>query len=195
MVARIRDITERPMRIQSQTPAALLFVVALATFLTAGCKSGSDDTERTPTETPQATVGASPTPRTAIRQEALADEPGLSEFLLNSGGSADSADFIYGDLTGSGAEEAVIPVSSGGEGGDIAVIVFGYIDGEVEELLRAEPAETSIVASIENGQLMTTEGFFAPGDPINFPSQLLHRYYAWDGSAFVIEREEQEAAR
>lgn len=194
MAARNHNITERQMLIQSQTPAALLFVVALST-LAVGCKNGSDDSGRTPTSSPQATVGASLTPGTAIRQAPITNEPGLTEFLLDSGGTADSASFIYGDLTGAGSEEAVVPVSSGGEGGDIAIFVFGYIDGEVEELLRAEPAETSIVASIEGGQLMTTEGIFAPGDPINFPSQLLHRYYSWDGTEFIIDREEEEPAR
>ncbi|MEE8347773.1 MAG: hypothetical protein V3S20_10525 [Dehalococcoidia bacterium] len=127
--------------------------------------------------------------------ETLTGQPGLSEYLLTTGGVTDPTRIIYGDLTGSGAEEAVVPVSSGGEGGDIAVFVFGYIDGEIAELLKAEPAETSIVASIQGGQLMTTEGIFAPGDPMNFPSQLLHRYYAWDGAAFVVDREEQEDAR
>ncbi len=182
------------MLIKSQTPAALLVVLALLT-LAAGCSNGSDNADATATGSPQATLVASPTARPDIRQEALTDQSGLSEYLLNTGGVADPTRIIYGDLAGSGAEEAVVPVSSGGEGGDIAVFVFGYIDGEIAELLRAEPAETSIVASIEGGQLMTTEGIFAPGDPINFPSQLLHRYYAWDGAAFVVDREEQEDAR
>ncbi len=179
---------------QSQTPAALLFVVALST-LAAGCKNGSDNVDGTATRSPQATIVASPTATTDIRQEPLTDQPGLSEFLLTTGLVTDPTRIIYGDLTGSGAEEAVVPVSSGGEGGDIAVFVFGYIDGEIAELLKAEPAETSIVASIQGGQLMTTEGIFAPGDPINFPSQLLHRYYSWDGTELVIDREEQEPAR
>ncbi len=179
---------------QRQTPAALLVVLALLT-MAAGCRNGSDDVDATATGSPQATFVASPTARPDIRQEALAGQSGLSEYLLNTGGVTDPTRIIYGDLTGSGAEEAVVPVSSGGEGGDIAVFVFGFIDGEIAELLRAEPAETSIVASIADGQLVTTEGIFAPGDPINFPSQLLHRYYRWDGTALVVDREEQEPAR
>ena len=182
------------MLIKSQTPAALLVVVALST-LAAACRSGSDDVEPTATRSPQATLVASPTARPDIRQETLTDQSGLSEYLLTTGGVADPTRIIYVDLTGSGAEEAVVPVSSGGEGGDIAVFVFGYIDGEIAQLLKAEPTETSIVASIESGQLMTTEGVLAPGDPINFPSQLLHRYYRWDGTALVVDREEQEPAR
>ena len=76
----------------------------------------------------------------------------------------------------------------------IAIFVFGYgADGEIEELLIATPAETSILATIEGGQLKTTEGVFTPGD-IGVPSQVLHRYYIWDGSALVIDREEQEPA-
>ena len=179
---------------KSLTPAALLFLIALST-LAAACRSGSDDVEPTATRSPQATLVASPTARPDIRQETLTGQPGLSEFLLTAGGITEPTRIIYSDLTGSGAEEAVVPVSSGGEGGDIAVFVFGYIDGEIVELLRAEPTDSSIVASIEGGQLVTTEGIFAPGDPMNFPSQLLHRYYRWDGTAFVVDREEQEPAR
>ena len=100
---------------------------------------------------------------------------------------------MYADLTGSGADEAIVSVSSGGEGGDFAIFVFGYnADDEIEELLRAT-TETSILATIENGQLKTTEGVRAPGD-VGVPSQLLHRYYIWDGSALAIEREEQGPA-
>ncbi len=182
------------MLIKSQTPAALLVVLALLA-LAAGCRSDSDDADATATGSLQATLVASPTASADIRQETLAGQPGLSEFLLTAGGVTDQPRIIYSDLTGSGEEEAVVPVSSGGEGGDIAVFVFGYIDGEIAELLRAEPADSSIVASIEEGQLVTTEGIFAPGDPINFPSQLLHRYYRWDGTALIIDREEQEPAR
>ncbi len=180
------------MLIQSPTPAALLFLAALFT-LAAGCKTDSDGSEPTVTGQAQATATAEP-PTSDIRQEVLADQPGLREFLATVGGEAETSRIFYADLTGSGRDEAVFPISSGGESGDIAVFVFGYGDEGVAELLRLIPSETGIVATTENGQLKTTEGVYAPDDPFGFPSQLLHRYYSWDGSALVIDREEQEPA-
>ena len=48
------------MLIKSQTPAALLVVLAFLA-LAAGCRNGSDDVDATPTGSPQATFVASPT--------------------------------------------------------------------------------------------------------------------------------------
>ena len=171
-------------------PAALLALLAIL----AGCNGDADGGELTATEQPQATATVDPEDRPSIRSEDLTAQPGLSEFLASTGGVVDPSRNQYADLTGSGADEAVVSVSSGGEGGDIAIFVFGYgAGGELEELLRALPAESSILAAIEDRQLKTTEGVRAPGD-IGVPSQLLHRYYIWDGSALVIDREEREPA-
>ncbi len=172
----------------------ILLVVALLA-LVAGCKGDSDDGETTATGQPQATATVGPATETPdIRQEALAARPGLSEFLATVGGEADPSRIIYADLTGSGEDEAVFPISSGGEGGDVAVFVYGYDDEGLRELLRLIPSDTSIVATIEGDQLKTTEGVYARDDPFGFPSQLLNRYYRWDGSNLVIDREEQEPA-
>ena len=133
-------------------------------------KGDSDNGEATATGQPQATATASPaTPD--IRLAALADQAGLSEFLATVGGEADTSRIIYADLTGSGGDEAVFPISSGGESGDIAVFVFGYIGEDLKELLRVIPSDTSIVATIDEGQLKTTEGVYAPDDPFGFPSR------------------------
>ncbi len=168
-------------------PATLLGLLVIVT----GCNGDGGGGEATATEQAEETVDPTETPD--IRSEDLAEQPGLSEFLAATGGVVDSSRNQYADLTGSGADEAVVSVSSGGEGGDIAIFVFGYgVDAEIEELLRAT-TETSILATIEMRQLKTTEGVRAPGD-IGVPSQLLHRYYIWDGGALVIEREEQEPA-
>ena len=97
-------------------------------------------------------------------------------------------------MTGAGGEGAGVWVWWGGEGGEMGMFGCGYgAGGELEELLRALPAESSILAAIEDRQLKTTEGVRAPGD-IGVPSQLLHRYYIWDGSALIIDREEREPA-
>ncbi len=173
-------------------PSRMLLFVALLALL-AGCNGDSDGGEATATGQPQATATVAPAETPDIRLEELAGQPGLSEFLAATGGVVDPSRNMYADLTGSGADEAIVSVSSGGEGGDFAIFVFGYnADDEIEELLRAT-TETSILATIENGQLKTTEGVRAPGD-VGVPSQLLHRYYIWDGSALVTEREEQGPA-
>ena len=161
--------------------------------LAAGCNGNGTGAGATATLEPM----ASPTVATPadIRRVDLASEPGLAEFLGTIGGAVDAERILYADLTGDGNEEAVVPVSSGGEGGDIAVFVFGHIGDVVQELLMAQPAESSMTAAIENGQLVTAEGVFAPGDPFGFPSQLLRRYYTWNGEALVVEREEQVPAQ
>lgn len=169
-----------------------LFLAALA----AGCNGGGTDAGATATEVPASPSAAgTPTTPVDIRQIDLASEPAVAEFLGTSGGAVDTNRVIYADLTGDGNDEAVVPVSSGGEGGDIAVFVIGYVDGKLEKLLLAQPAETSMTAAIESGQLVTAEGVFAPGDPFGVPSQVLNRYYTWNGEALVVEREEQAPAQ
>ena len=169
-----------------------LFLAALAV----GCNGGDAGAGATATLEPVASLTvATLTAPVDIRQVDLASEPGIAEFLGTSGGAVDADRILYADLTGDGNDEAVVPVSSGGEGGDIAVFVFGYIGDAVQELLMAQPAETSMTAAIENGQLVTTEGVLAPDDRFGFPSQLLRRYYTWDGEALVFEREEQVPAQ
>ncbi len=170
---------------------AALFLAALAV----GCNGGDTDAGATATLEPAASpAAATPTTPVDIRQVDLASERGIAEFLGTTGGAVDADRILYADLTGDGNDDAVVPVSSGGEGGDIAVFVFGYIGGAVQELLMARPAEI-MTAAIENGQLVTAEGVFAPGDPFGFPSEVLRRYYTWDGAALVVEREEQVPAQ
>lgn len=170
-----------------------LVAIALAA-LAAGCGGGADG-EATPTGSATATVEMTATPPPDIRAEDLTQQPALRGFLASAGGEVDPSRVIYVDLTEDGVEEAVVPVSSGGEGGDLAVFVFGYRAGRLRELLRALPeGSRSIAVDVEAGQLVTTQGVYGPGDPLCCPSQLLRQYYRWDGSALVVEREEQEAA-
>jgi len=174
---------------------ALLLIVALFAAVAAACDDESSaglppDPDATATSPPGQ---ATPSPDAPdIREEDLAAQPGLSEFLAGTNAQVDPGRIIYADLTGSGGEEAVVPVSSGGEGGDIAIFVYGYgEDGSLQELLREVPSESSITAEVQDGQLVTTQGAYAPGDPLCCPSELLVRYYEWGGTALVVEREEQ----
>lgn len=178
---------------RSRVLTVALLAVGLA-LVAAGCNGDSAGTGTTPTGEPSATATAVPTGAPDIRDAVLTDQPGLSEFIAQTGGVVDTSRILYEDLTGSGADEAIVPVSSGGEGGDIAIFVFGFGDSGIEELLREVPSDSSIQASVEDGQLVTTQGAFAPGDPLCCPSEVLHRYYAWDGTKLVVDREEQVPA-
>jgi hypothetical protein len=188
--------------------AGLLVLVAL-TGLAAACGGGGANGASTPTVSPAteeartataatatvpATPGnvASPTPETSIRQEDLADQPGLRNFLAGAGGQVDTDRIIFVDLTGNGVEEAVVPVSSGGEGGDIAVFVFGYETRGLQELLRVIPENRSLSASIVDGALTVTQPVFAAGDPLCCPSQVRKTTYGWDGNHLVAADETVE---
>jgi hypothetical protein len=109
-----------------------------------------------------------------------------------SGGSLLPEEVILADLTGDGAEEAVIPVSSGGTGGNIAYAVFSYRDGELEEILTVKPEAGRVIVSVEDGLLVETQPIFGPEDPLCCPSQLRHTYYRWDGEELVVDHQETE---
>ncbi len=173
---------------------AIALSVLLLT-LTIGCNGdGSGDGDKsTPTPTEPLPTA---TPARNIRDVDLTAQQEIVDFQTGAGGEIDADRIIYADLTGDGTDEAIVPVGSGGESGDIAVFVFGFGEGEEpEELLRAQPAETGMMVSITNAQLVTEEGAFAPGDPFGVPSQILRRHYSWDGQSLVIEREERMSAR
>ncbi|MEX1252747.1 MAG: hypothetical protein WEE64_00250 [Dehalococcoidia bacterium] len=181
------------------TLAVVLAVVACAAAAFA-CDDDTTDGEPTATAAepaPAATQpAATPTQEAAseIRDQDLAQQPGLRDFLGSAGGEVLPDAIIYVDLTGDGTEDAVVPVSSGGEGGDIAVFAYGYVDGTLTELLKALPEDaSSIDIDVEDGKLLTTEGIYGADDPLCCPSTLRHRQYRWDGTALVIESEADEA--
>ena len=168
-----------------------LLLIALAA-LAAGC-NGGDTPGPAPTATLEETATPTPTatPAPDIRDEDLSQHPALEQ-VLAAGGEVDPSRFAYADLTEDGVDEAVVPVSSGGEGGDVAVFVFGYGAEGLELLLQVLPQEArSIRATVEDGQLVTTEGIYGPVDPLCCPSQVLTTTYRWDGSALVVELEER----
>ncbi len=179
----------------------VLLVLVAVTGLATGCDGGGAGDEATPTASPKgtmeettatpmlatATSPAEPTPAPDI----LTGQPGLRDFLALAGGEVNPDDITYVDLTGDGPEEAVVPVASGGEGGHIAVFVFGYVGRELQELLMVRPdTGPSLKANIVEGALTITEPVFGPEDPLCCPSQLRTTTYRWDGSAFIVERKE-----
>ena len=173
---------------RSLSLAVLLALVALA----AACNDGDETPSASPT--PVATATATPVPATAtpvpdIRDEDLTQHAALQDFLA-AGGEVDASRIIYVDLTEDGVDDAIVPISSGGTGGDLAVVVLGYGPVGLGELLRAVPTSRRIRATVEEGQLVTTEGVYGPNDALCCPSQILTTWYGWDGSALVVEREE-----
>ena len=168
--------------------AGVPIVLAAALALVAACNGG----EATPTATMEDTTATldMATAPPDIRQQDLTDQPGLQDFLASAGGAVDSNAIIYGDLTEDGVEDAVVPVSSGGEGGDIAVFVFGYGPGGLDELLRVLPENDSLRAEISDSALTIIEPVFGPADPLCCPSELRTTTYRWDGSELVVADQE-----
>jgi len=145
-----------------------------------------------PTETPPRTVTGSD-----IRQEDLPGRQEVVDFISTAGGEVDPSAILYADLTEDDIEDAVVPISSGGTGGNLAVFVFGYAQGGhggVRELLRVVPESGSIQASIVEAQLGLQEPVFAASDPMCCPSQIRTTTYRWDGSELVIDEQETDDA-
>lgn len=167
---------------------ASLLSLGAAVFAMA-CSYDNDGGNATATSTLESTVTAAPsetpTPAPDIRQQDLTQQAGLQEFLATSGGQATAESILYADVTDDGVEEAILPIGSGGESGNIALFVYGYQPSGLTELLRVVP-EIRLQAVVDNGQLIVTEPVFGPDDPLRFPSQLRVTTYEWDGSALAV---------
>jgi hypothetical protein len=172
-----------------QVGVGVALVVVSAALLGTACDEEGGQPQPTDTALPNAAETLpveTPTAAPDIRQEDLSQQPGLSEFLAGSGGEVAQDLISYVDLTEDGIEDAVVTVSSGGEGGSIAVFVYGYGPGGVEELLRVTPDAGSITAEVTEGLLATSEPVYGEGDPLCCPSQLRITTYRWDGEALAV---------
>jgi len=174
-------------------PRQLLVFACLLSFaavaFAVGCKDndyGGSATATQVLDTPTTEPAATPAPD--IRQQDLTQQPGLQAFLSSSGGQVDPQSIIYADVTGDRVDDAVVPVSSGGEGGNIALLVYGYQPSGIEELLHYTP-DMRLQASVEDGRLTVTEPVSAPGDPLCCPSELKKTTYRWDGAKLVVAEE------
>lgn len=172
---------------------ASLLSLAAAAFAMA-CSSNDNGGNATATSTLEATAVATvpadtPTPSPDIRQDDLAQQPGLQDYLSASGGEVTPNSILYADVTGDRVDDAIVPVSSGGEGGNIALFVYGYQPSGLVELLRVQP-EIRLQAVVDNGRLVVTEPVFAPGDPLGFPSQIKVTTYEWNGTALAVVDQE-----
>ena len=172
------------------TLAVSLALLSLA-LVAGGCKDNDGKNGATATLTAEATMEATATapagtPAPDIRQQDFAQVSAVSDYLATAGGQIDTGAIIYADITEDGFEDAVVPVSSGGEGGYLAIFVFGYGQDGLSELLRVTPS-TAVNASVTDGVLTVDEAEYAPGDPMCCPSQLLRTTYRWDGAKLVVD--------
>jgi hypothetical protein len=166
----------------------VLLVAGLAVVACGRFQDEEPEATSSPPVEPTATVVPGPD----IAEVDFSQVPAVDDLLEGSGGRLLPEEIIISDLTGDGAEEAVVPVSSGGTGGNIAYAVFGYRDGDLEEILRVKPEAGRVMVSIEDGVLVETQPVYGPEDPLCCPSQLRHTYYRWDGEELVVDHEETE---
>jgi len=182
---------------------ALGLLLLVAALVVAACNIGKNqEPGATPTSVPVSSPSSVPSEEPEPTATAVANPdiqgvdfsqvPAVEELVADSGGRVLPQEIIFADLTGDGADEAVVPVSSGGSGGNVAYAVFGYRGGDLKELLVVKPEAGRVTVAVEDGMLVETQPVYAPEDPLCCPSQLRHTYYRWDGSELVVDHEKTE---
>jgi len=179
------------------TPSA----AATATLIAGGSPSPTDTPTRTAAPTATATGVPSPTAAAVpvdIREVDFSEVLGVPYCTYGPQGCYGIPEefIVYGDLTGDGEEEAILPGHSGGTAGFVSLWVYGYVDGELQALL-AEPAPVGTAApsyigvpQVEGGRLIVARPAYGPDDYMCCPSQLNNEYYEWDGSELALVGEE-----
>jgi hypothetical protein len=168
----------------------LLLLLGAALVLAACGKQEGEEPQVTPSPPPESTATTAPvTPNPEIQDVDFSQVPAVEDLLAESGGRLLPEEIIFADLTGDGVKEAVVPISSGGTGGNVAYAVFGYRGGDLKELLVVKPEAGRVTVSVEDGVLVETQPVYAPEDPLCCPSELRHTYYRWDGRELVVDHE------
>jgi hypothetical protein len=157
--------------------------------------------------TPDATSDPKPTPRGAheIRLVNFNTDPAVQNVIRQLGsGEVAVSEIVFADLTGDGADEAIVPITSGGTVGNIAYVVLTS--------KRGSPGETSVILTrrLERGsagglkmavdnasgraELVETGAEYGAEDPFCCPSVLRRTTFRWDGSQLQVEREDKTQA-
>jgi hypothetical protein len=150
-----------------------------------GVSSTATVVRETPVSTAEVTATLSPTVQ--IRDVALDDLPQVRQLIAATGGQFVQAGVLYADLTEDGAEDAVVPISSGGTRGDIAFVVLSPHGDAITTVLSVIPEESSVSVAVVDGALASYEPVYGPEDPLCCPSELRTTVYAWDGERLVVE--------
>ncbi|HUQ01759.1 MAG TPA: hypothetical protein VM261_04650 [Kofleriaceae bacterium] len=143
-------------------------------------------------------------------------ENGVYEYAMDGDGNVVAADYqptdpdeyvergsyeiskpLFGDVTGDGAEEAVLVIyfNGGGTGRFTGIDVYGIRDGK-ETVIGSIPGGDRGDGGIDDVQLegkviVVARMMSLEGDGACCPSKLQHERWSWDGKSFV----EDEAAR
>lgn len=176
-----------PRRIRTLAIPVLLIALPALAVGCGGDGAGGSATPGAATPTDQEPVGTSGptlTPAPDIKDVDFGANQALNDFLA-AAGEVFIREIRYVDLTGDGVADAMLPISSLGEGGDIAVFVFGYGPDGLQEMLRVVAESGTITAEVLNGVLVTIEPLYAPGDPMCCPSQTRARGYGLEESVLV----------
>jgi hypothetical protein len=169
--------------------------LALPAFACGGGSSGDDETP-SPAATAVETPATSPAvDRGRIRALDLAAVPAVAALLARAGGSFDRAAVQFGDVTGDGVEEAVVPVSSDGTQGASAFVVLTPAGGSARSLLEvAAGSRGGVGTRIEDGSVVAVEPVYGPDDPECCPGSLRRSIYTWDGEALALASQTTEPA-
>ncbi len=173
-------------------PAIVVLSIAAAAF--SACGGGGGSKTATPAQTPPAgtaaaTPGATTTSSLGIRTLDLSKDADVQGVIAATGGQYLQAGVIYGDLTGDGVDDAVVPISSGGTMGDIAFLVFAPSGGVTKTLLKEIPLGGSggLSVAVVDGQIVMTQPIYGPNDPNCCPSGLRKTTYVWNGASFAVQ--------
>ena len=179
----------------------LLVLVSIAACGGWSCSGGSTS-KKTPTAT-TATARAGATPAGSatagagdIRSVALAQVGEVRKLGIDSMGSFESDLVTFADVTGDGADEALVPLTLGGAQAVVAFIVLQAADtpGGARPILTEYPKETAtrggLAVRVEGGKVVETQPVAGSDDPECCPSQLKVTTYGWNGTALVAESTE-----
>ena len=108
----------------------------------------------------------------------------VTSLFATEAGFASTGEVAYADLTGDGKDELIVPLSSGGSAGDVAVAVYGFdAHGALTRLLWREGQHLRV--AVKDGALQLTEPVYGPNDPNCCPSAHQVTVLKWDGKAFA----------
>ncbi|MCS6803015.1 MAG: hypothetical protein RMM58_14350 [Chloroflexota bacterium] len=139
---------------------------------------------------------------TIVSQEPAVNHPPPPPYLAGAGpfiefktpgsipGFADLQDIIYGDISGDGREEAIIPIVSGGTAGTVGYLI--YFAGDREPVFATSLTGYKLGARATNGQLVVLEPIYAGWEANCCPSGISETRYRLIGATLDrIARDER----